>query len=169
MNQRHEKHANIMGVRECYQTNRAHLQISKTWWSSPPNLPWKWCIQKWFSLSLERIHLKAPILSRDARAHTYIKYNRGGLWYPYPFGSMGFSTFPNPNKLIWKFCNMYSIITNFAKWPVRSQCVQVYTWAYMVSCVWSWEACVYHDRCACICGVCFFLNLDSNLLCFIAH
>ena len=49
-------------------------------------------------LSSERIHLKAPLLSRHARAHAYIKYNRGGLWYPHSFGSMRVSSFPNPNK-----------------------------------------------------------------------
>ena len=55
---------------------------------------------KLYSLITERIHSKAMPLSRDARAHTYIKNRRGGLWYPFPFGSIGVSTSPNPNKII---------------------------------------------------------------------
>ena len=54
---------------------------------------------KMFPLSTERIHSKVRLLSRHVRAHTYIKNTRGGLWYPYLIGSMGVSTFPNPNKL----------------------------------------------------------------------
>ena len=55
---------------------------------------------KLFSLSTERIYFKAPTLSRYARAHSYIKNQRGGLWYPFSIGSTGVSIFSNPNKII---------------------------------------------------------------------
>ena len=54
---------------------------------------------KKFPLSTERIHFKTPTLSRYARAHSYIKNQRGGLWYPFSFGSIGVSFFSNPNKI----------------------------------------------------------------------
>ena len=72
------------------------------------------------SYSSERIHYKAPILSHQARAHTYIKYNRGRFWYPYSIGSMGVSTFSIPNKFICKVWIMYSIITKFCKVALTS-------------------------------------------------
>jgi len=50
-------------------------------------------------LGLERIHLKAPKLSRYARASTYIKHQSGGSWYPFSCGSTGVSISPNPNKI----------------------------------------------------------------------
>ena len=64
----------------------------------PTKLPLKVMHLKLPPFSSERIHLKAPMLSHQARAHTYIKYNRGGFWYPYSIGSMGVSIFPNLNK-----------------------------------------------------------------------
>jgi len=64
----------------------------------PPNLL-ECEASKCSHFSLERIHLKAPILSRDARASTYIKHQSGGSWYPFSCGSTGVSIFPNPNKI----------------------------------------------------------------------
>ena len=56
---------------------------------------------------------KAPILSRHVRAHTYIKYNRSEFWYPHFLGSIGVSTFPNPNKFIYKIWIMYLTILDW--------------------------------------------------------
>ena len=74
------------------KTNRAHLYVSKPRWSSHQT-PLESDASSMSSLGSERIHFKAPLLSRHVRAHTYIKYNRGGLWYPYSFGSMGLAPF----------------------------------------------------------------------------
>jgi len=98
---------------------------------------------------------KAPILSRLVRAHTYVKSNWCGLWYPYLLGSLEISTFLNRHILI---CKIYSIKIKFCKMAFAA-IMWTYTWA----CLRVYCACVYRGVCACICGICLLRNIDSNL------
>ena len=97
--------------RDRYQNRWRHLSSSSNQGGPPTKLPWQWCIQNCHYLARNASTIKVPILSRHVRAHTYIKWNRGGFWYPHFLGSMGVSTFPNPNKFICKICIMHPIIT----------------------------------------------------------
>ena len=102
----------------------------------PPNFSWKWCIQNCHHLAQNASAIKAPTLSRQVRAHTYIKYNRGEFWYPYSIGSMWHSTFPNPNKFICKIWSMYSIISKSCKVALTStMCTSVHMSIHSVVCM----------------------------------
>ena len=96
-----------MGVRDNYQKPLGHISITPNHGDVPTKL-FESDAPKVSPYSSERIHLKAPMPSRQARAHTYIK-NRSGFWYLYSFGSMGVSSFPNPNKSICKIWIINSI------------------------------------------------------------
>ena len=64
---------------------------------------------------------------------------------------------------------MYTIIVKFSKVALTPQCVQVYTWAYIVLCTWTCKACVCCVWCACKEGTCFFRNMDSKRVWFMAQ
>ena len=91
------------------------------------NSPWKWCIQKCHHIAWNAFTSGHQCLSRHMRAHTYIKWNRSGFWYPYSFESMGVSTFPNPNKSICKIWIINSIKAKFCKVALTStMCTSVH-------------------------------------------
>ena len=95
------------------------------------------------SIKLKSITIKAPKLSRQVRAYTYKKYNRGGFWYPHFLGSMGVSSFPNQNKLICKIKNIYSIITKACKVTLTSTiCTCVHMSIHRVMCVIMMSMCM---------------------------
>ena len=91
------------------------------------------------SIKLKRIHNQGtiPLTSCESPYLHQIKYN--DFCYPYSFGSMGVSTFPNPNKLVCKIWIMYPIITKLCNVALTSTMCTVYTWAYIVLCVWTWK------------------------------
>ena len=57
-----------------------------------------WCVH----LAHHAYAIKAPILSRHVRAHTYIKHKWWRFWYPFLLGSMGVSIIRKPNTFICK-------------------------------------------------------------------
>ena len=60
-------------VRERYQNDEGTSLVLQTNGGPLHQTPLESDASKIFSLGTERIHFKAPILSHDARAHSYIK------------------------------------------------------------------------------------------------
>ena len=95
----HEKHANKWELENDTKSNEGSSLVLQTNGGPLHQVPLSVKHPNNSLLSLERIHLKAPNLSRDARASTYTKHQRGGSWYPFSCGSTGVSIFSNPNKI----------------------------------------------------------------------
>ena len=117
----------------------------------PPNILDSEALIRYVHLAPYASTIKAPPLSLFVRAHTYIKHKWWKFWHPYLFGSIGVSNNWNPNIFI-------------ARWPLRPQCVHVYTLAYIWVWVWvwcTWDVC--HVGCVWVCGAYFLQNIDSNL------
>ena len=83
------------------KTVRAHLYISKSWWSFNQT-----SLIVMHQLYVHLAHAsttKAPYLSRHVRAHNYIKHKRWRFWYPFSFGSRGLASFRTQTFLLAKF------------------------------------------------------------------
>ena len=137
------------------------IHFFKTRWSSHQNsliAMHQWCVCQTPIASTT----KAPILPRFVSAHTYIKTKWAGFWCPYLLFGSGLAPIGTQTFLVAKFKEFNLSEQNFARWPLRQQCVHVYTLAYMEEWVWSWCVCVCHVGCACICETYFLRNIDSN-------
>jgi len=131
------------------KTKKVHLYVSKVWWlfhQTPLE-------SDAYKLVIIKFGTHPPqgtiTLTSSEIPHLHQK-NRSGLWYPYSFGSMGVSSFPNPNKSIYKIRIINSIKVKFYKVALTStMCTSVHMSIHSVMSVnvrsmcMSWFVCMH--------------------------